>query len=152
MGADYTEFLPGQFALDVFLQGGSLTVTIADAARLIRWGKLVDPTWIHAVEQTAPGAGTALVTKAVTLLKKGYIYGFFIDAQETNDFLINWTSGGVAKSIRITFGGKGSMESVDPVPINEGLSADAGTNITITNVTAGGVGMIYQARLLYAEI
>ena len=44
------------------------------------------------------------------------------------------------------------MEAIDQVPINEGLPADAATNVTITNVTAGGVGIVYQAKLLYGEI
>jgi len=119
--------------------------------RLQRWGRDVSPTWVHAAEQIAPGAGTALVTRAVTAGKTGYIYGFFISAQEANDFLLNWTSGGVAKSKRIIFGSMGTSECVDPTPLNEGLGADATTNITITNVTAGGAGKIYQANLLYGE-
>ena len=54
----------------------------------LRWGRDVSPEWVHAVEQTAPGALTALVTKAVTAGKTGYIYGFLISAQEANDFLV----------------------------------------------------------------
>ncbi|GAJ08214.1 unnamed protein product, partial [marine sediment metagenome] len=111
-----------------------------------RWGRDVSPVWVHAAEQTAPGAGTVLVTKAVTAGKTGYVYGFFISAQEANDFLLNWTSGGAAKSKRIVFGGGGSTECVDTVALNEGLGADAGTNITITNVTAATAGNIYQAN------
>lgn len=121
-------------------------------SRLIRWGKDIEPVWTHAVEQTAPAGGTALVTQAVTAGKSGYIYGLFISTQEINDFLLNWTSGGVAKSKRLVFGGTGTTEAVDPTPMNEGLPADAGTNITITNVNAATAGMIYQAQLLYAEL
>lgn len=117
----------------------------------LRWGRNVLPTWVHAAEVVAPGAGTALVTKAVGAGKAGYIYGFFISAQEGNDFLINWTSGGAAKSKRIIFGGSGSTEAVDPVALNEGLPADAGTNVTITNVNAAAGGKVYQANLLYGE-
>lgn len=117
-----------------------------------RWGRDISPEWVHAAEQTAPGAGTTLVTKAVSAGKTGYIYGFFISAQEANDFLLNWTSGGLAKSKRIVFGGAGSSECVDPVAVNEGLGADAGTNITITNVNAATAGKIYQANLLYGEV
>jgi len=103
-------------------------------------------------ELVAPGAGTALVTQAVTAAKSGYIYGFFISCQEANDFLLNWTSGGAAKSKRIVFGGAGVVQDVEPAALNEGLAADGGTNITITNVNAGGAGKVYQANLLYAEV
>jgi hypothetical protein len=118
----------------------------------LRWGRSVNPAWTYAAEQVAPGAGTALVTQAVSAAKSGYIYGFFISCQEANNFLLNWTSGGVARSKRIIFGGAGSSEAVDPVALNEGLPADAGTNVTITNVTAAVAGMIYQANLLYGEV
>lgn len=117
-----------------------------------RWGRDLEPSWIHAAEQTAPGAGTALVTKTVTAGLNGYIYGFFISAQEANDFLLNWTSEGVAKSKRIIFGSMGTTECVDPIPLNEALPADELTSITITNVNAGGAGKIYQCNLLVGEI
>jgi hypothetical protein len=125
---------------------------LAREAILQRWGREVSPEWVHADELTAPGAGTALVTKAVTAGKTGYIYGFFISAQGANDFLLNWTSGGAARSKRIVFGGGGSTECVDPIALNEGLGADAGTNVIITNVNAATAGMIYQANLLYGEV
>jgi len=121
-------------------------------AKLERWGRAVEPEWVHAAEVTAPSAGTALVTKSVGTGKTGYIYGFFISAGEANDFKINWTTGGNAKSIRIPFSGKGSLQYVDFAALNEGMGADAGTSITITNVNAGGSGVVYQARILYAEV
>lgn len=121
-------------------------------ARLIRWGRDVSPAWVHAAEVVAPLIGAVLVTLAVGAGVSGYIYGFFIAAQEANDFLVNWTSATVAYSKRLVFVAAGSMEVIDQVAFNEGLPADPGTNITITNVTAGGVGMVYQAGLLYAEV
>ncbi|RLA80990.1 MAG: hypothetical protein DRG33_01375 [Deltaproteobacteria bacterium] len=119
---------------------------------LQRWGRYVDPEWTHAAEVTAPSAGTALVTKSVGTGKTGYIYGFFISAGESNDFKINWTSGGNAKSIRIPFSGKGALHYINYSALNEGIGADAGTDITITNINAGSSGVIYQARLFYAEV
>jgi len=121
-------------------------------AKYQRWGRNVTPTWTHATEVVAPGAGTALVTQAVGAGKVGYIYGFFISTQESNDFLINWTSGAAGRSKRIVFGGGGVIQDVEPVALNEGLPADTGTNITITNVNAGTAGKVYQANLLYAEV
>lgn len=118
----------------------------------LRWGRDVTPVWIHTGEVTAPAANTALVSKTVSAGKRGYIYGFFISAGEANDFKINWTSGGTSYSIRIPLGGKGYVHYADFIALNEGLGADAGTSITITNVNAGSSGVIYQARLLYAEI
>jgi hypothetical protein len=127
-------------------------VTGTAISSVIRFGRNVTPTWINGSETTAPAANTALVSKTVTTGKSGYIYGFMITAQEANDFKINWTSGGSAKSKRIVFGGKGTTHFVDVVALNEGLPADAGTSVTITNVNAGGSGMVYQCALLYAEL
>ncbi|MEM2405643.1 MAG: hypothetical protein QXR05_10920 [Candidatus Methanomethylicia archaeon] len=121
-------------------------------ARLSRFGKNIEPTWVHGTEITAPAANTSLVSKTVSTGKKGYIYGFFISCGEANDFKINWTSGGTAYSIRIPFGGKGSLQYIDFTALNEGFPADSGTSITITNVNAGSSGIIYQARLLYVEV
>src|SRR3990170_2199323 len=121
-------------------------------ARWQRWGRNIDVAWVHAAAQVAPGAGGVLVTRAVSAGVSGYIYGFLISAQEANNFLLNWTSGGVARSIRIPFAGAGASEAVDPVALNEGLPADAGTDVTITNVNAAAPLMIYQARLLYGEV
>lgn len=131
--------------------GGAFDISYSNLSQMIRWRRQDDPFWVHAAEVVAPDAGTALVTRPVTAGTTGYIYGFFISAQEANDFLINWTSGAVARSLRFVFGGGGVIQDVEPVPLNEALSADAGTNITITNVNAGGVGRVYQARLLYME-
>jgi hypothetical protein len=121
-------------------------------ARLIRWGRDVAPTWIHGAEQVAPGALANLVTQGVGAGHAGYIYGFFAAAQEANDFLVNWTSGALAYTVRLPFGGQGFVQDVETVPLNEGLPADGGTNITIQNENAGNAGMAYQARVLYAEV
>jgi hypothetical protein len=120
--------------------------------KTLRWGRDVSPSWVHGDEVTAPPAGTALVSKTVGTGKSGYIYGFFISAGEANDFKINWTSGGAAESIRIPFSSKGAIQYVDFAALNEGLPADGGTSITITNVNAGGTGIVYQARILYVEV
>jgi len=129
-----------------------LDVALTVMAKLQRWGRDVDPIWIHAAEVTAPAAGTALVSKTVTSGKIGYIYGFFISTGEANDFMINWTSGETAHSIRVVFPGAGSLMYVDIVPINEGSPADGGTTVSITNIKAGSAGVAYQARILYAEV
>lgn len=131
---------------------GSLVIDSATLSTMIRWGRNVSPFWVHGSEVTAPSAGTALVSRTVTSGKVGYIYGFFIMAGEANDFRINWTSGGIARSIRIPFGGRGAVHYADFVPLNEGMPADGGTSITITNVNAGSSGVAYQARLLIGEI
>jgi len=123
---------------------------LSNIAPLVRYGRLVTPTWTYGSETTAPAANTSLVSVSVPSGKKGYIYGFYIAAGEGNDFKINWTSGGSAKSIRIALAGKGSVVAVLNTPLNEGLSADSGTNITITNVNAGSSGVVYQAGLLVA--
>ena len=130
----------------------NVDTALSALGNIIRWGRNVTPIWIHSAEVSAPAANTALVSKTVSTGKKGYIYGFFIFATEANDFLIKWTSGGAVKSIKIPFSGKQSLQYVDFVALNEGLPADAGTTISITNVNAGATGSSYQARLLYAEV
>jgi hypothetical protein len=136
--------------------GASPAISDTQLAQLtalyVRWGRQIVPTWIYAAEQTAPIAGAVLVSQTVTTGKTGYIYGAFIATEEGNEFLINWTSGGIAKSKRLVFSSLGSFEFIDQVPINEGLPADAVTNVTITVVTAAGAGKIYQANLLYGEL
>jgi hypothetical protein len=130
----------------------NLDTTLTIQSRLNRWGRNVDPTWVHGAAVTAPAALTNLVSQTVTAGKTGYFYGFLITAQEANDFIITWTSSAAVKTIRITYGGKGTVESVDVVSMNEGLGADATTTITIANESVGTAGLIYQARLLYTEV
>ena len=131
---------------------GKLDVALSTLAKLQRWGRNVEPSWVHGDEVTAPAADTKLASTTVSTGKKGYIYGFFISAGEANDFRINWTSEGATKSIRIPFSGKGALQYVDITPLNEGLPADEGTEISITNVNAGGTGVVYQARLFIVEV
>jgi hypothetical protein len=118
----------------------------------IRWGRNYEPSWTYGAESTAPAAGSTLVSKTVLTGKTGYIHGFLISSGEENNFKVNWTSGGVAKSVRIVFSAKGSLSCVSTIPLNEGLPADAGTAISITNVNAGAAGVIYQASVLVMEV
>ena len=128
-----------------------LDVALSVLAVLNRWGRNVAPKWIFGSEVSAPAANTSLVSITVSTGKLGYIYGIFIAASEANHFKINWTSGATARSIRIVLGGPGTIESVDIIPLNEGLPADSNTTISITVVNAGSVGSVYQAGILYAE-
>jgi len=115
---------------------------------LMRWGRAVTPLWTYGSEITAPAAGTTLVSVSVPSGKRGYIYGVYISVGEGNDFKINWVSAGTTRSIRISFAGKGSVLAIFNTAVNEGYPADGGTSITITNLVAGGAGIIYQAGLL----
>ncbi|RDD52904.1 MAG: hypothetical protein BA066_07240 [Candidatus Korarchaeota archaeon NZ13-K] len=130
----------------------NLDVALSVLARLYRWGRNVVPSWVHGGEVSAPAAGAALVSKTVSTGKSGYIYGFFIMASEGNDFLVKWTSGGAAYSIRVPLGGKGVVQYADFIAMNEGLPANPGSTISIVNVNPGATGSIYQARLLYGEV
>ncbi len=121
-------------------------------ASIVRWGIPAEPTWVYAAQVVAPLAGAVLVNQLVGAGFLGYIFGFLIASQEPNSFLLNWISGGVARSKIIIFGGAGTLEDVNNIALNTGLLADPGTVITITNINAGGAGIIYQANLLYAEL
>jgi hypothetical protein len=127
-----------------------LDVMLSTLSRLMRWGRDVSPVWVHGGEIATPATNTTLVSWTVPEGKVGYIYGFFISAGEGNDFRINWTSGGVTRSRRIVFPGRGTLQYVDVVAFNEGLPADPGTSVTITNVNAGSAGVVYQVALLVA--
>ncbi|MEM2498367.1 MAG: hypothetical protein QXR81_08330 [Candidatus Nezhaarchaeales archaeon] len=117
-----------------------------------RWGRVVYPFWKEGAEITAPAPETNLVAHTVSTGKKGYIYGFFISAQEGNDFKLVWTSGGTTYSRRIILAGKGSVQYVDFIALNEGLPADPGSVIAIQNVNAGSLNIIYQASILIGEV
>lgn len=122
---------------------------LLDLYKYIRWGRDVSPAWIHGDEVVAPAADTVLVS--ATVFKLGYIYGFFISAGEANSFRINWISRETSFSRRIFFGGGGSIQYVDFIALNEGSPADPGSTITITNVSPGSSGVVYQAALLIGE-
>jgi hypothetical protein len=122
------------------------------SASRYRWGIPVEPTWNYHDPATAPAAGAVLATHTVAKGVSGFIFGFSISVGEANVFLLNWTSGGAAKSKRIVFGAQGSVEEVDQVAMNAGLPADASTDITITNVNPGGAGIVYQADVLVGEV
>ena len=130
----------------------NLDVALSVLARLIKFNRNVTPAWVYGGEVTAPAAGTALVSKTVSTGKTGFIYGIFISAGEANDFKLTWASGGASYSIRIPFSGKGAVHATYEIAINEGLPADGGSTISITNVNAGSTGIVYQAGILYAEV
>jgi hypothetical protein len=44
------------------------------------------------------------------------------------------------------------LHFVDVIALNEGLPADGGTSVTITNVNAGSAGVVYQAALLVVAV
>lgn len=132
-------------------QGDCYAIVLTNPLSMQRWGRNISLAWVHGAAQTAPGALSTLVTKTVTARKTGYVYGFLISAQEANDFLIGWTSGATAYSIRVV-SGSGTTQDVEVLALNEGLAADAASAVTIKNVSAGNVGKVYQARLLYGEV
>lgn len=115
-------------------------------------GTVSQQNWVHGDEETAPSGGTALVTHTVASDKHGFIFGFFITAQEENEFLIEWVSGGTTYSRRIIFSSAGSVEGVNDLPINSQLGADENTDIVIKNVNAGDTNKIYQACLKVGDV
>lgn len=129
-----------------------MDVNLSTQAKLQRYGRNITPSWIYGAEVTTPAADAALVTKAVTAGKTGYVYGFMITAQEANSFKIKWTNSASAKTFRVHFSGAGTIVFTDPTSIFEGIAADASTNVTINVVTLGTGTAVYQAALLYAEV
>lgn len=111
----------------------------------IRWGVGGEPSWENGSETTAPGAGTALVTKTVTAGKTLYLYGFHISAAEGNEFQV-YIDTTVNK--RYAMQVAGTMEVVLGVPL---LTATSGQVVTIKTVNGANAGMVYQGSLLYYE-
>ena len=97
------------------------------------------PRWYYGNVVASPAAGTALVSFTVPKGYVGYIFGFSISLSDSsgNQFYINWTSDGVSKSFYIVVPGPGTVFYESNNPINEGLPADPGTTVTITNINAG---------------
>jgi len=97
------------------------------------------PKWYYGNVVASPAAGTALVSFTVPKGYVGYIFGFSLSLSDSsgNQFYINWTSNGVGRSFYIVVPGPGTVFYETDSPINEGLPADPGTTITITNVNAG---------------
>jgi len=122
------------------------------APRMVRWGQSIEPSWIYGNIVTAPSANSPLLSITVSANKKGYIYGLFISSDEANVFIVTWTSGGATKQIRIPFGGGGAVMTVFPTPLNQGLPADSGSTITVSNVNAGSTSANYQVGILYLEV
>ena len=129
----------------------SITIASGRRVRYERWGRNVSPKWVHGTEVNAPTANTMLVSKIISSGKKGYIYGFFISASEANDFLIQWTYNGSLYQRRIPFSGKGAVQVVSPIALNDNHPADSLTAIIISVVNAGTTGSTYQAAILYDE-
>ncbi len=120
----------------------------------INYGRNVKPTWIHADISSNAGAGSTLVSQAVSSGKQGYIYGWEIASEDTsNNFQVNWTSGGATKRLLVIFAGNGNaMNQYQGAALNEGLPADQNTTVTITNTVAAQTAKRLQARLLYGEV
>jgi len=114
--------------------------------------KNVSLRWAYGDETDEPDAGATLLRKKVTAGKAGYIYGYFLSANETNDFRISWENGGDAQSVRVPLVTRGELRVVESIAINEGIPADAGSELQIKNVKAGSSGSVYQVGILYAEV
>jgi hypothetical protein len=118
-----------------------------------RYGHLLIPSWVYGSLVSAPSANTSLVSFTVGAGKRGYIYGFFISASETNDFNIEFTDiNGDVRTYRIVLAGKGTVHYADIIPLNEGIPAKEQTTISIKNINAGSTDSYYQAGLLVGEI
>lgn len=111
----------------------------------LRWGAAGEPSWENGSESTAPGAGTALVTKTVTAGKTLYLYGFHLCSAEGNEFRI-YVDSTVNK--RYAMQVAGVLDIVMGVPL---LTATSGQVVTIKTVNGANAGMVYQASLLYYE-
>jgi hypothetical protein len=107
--------------------------------------------WKIGTEQVAPPALTPLVTQTVDeTYPLGRIYGYWVSADEANNFRLTWTSG-VARSMLICLPVGGTIVVVlDFQSLNESMLAPTTSTIQIVNVAAGAAGKRYQAGVLLA--
>ena len=133
----------------------------AGGSRLLRWGRDVEPVWEYGGLWYSLPPGGDLLTYEIPTGKDVYIYGYFISAEEENEFVVGWLNNGTFYTKRIQFPSKGTLYFVDNVAINEGYPAnyrqgDPYDGIAIYNVNAGTGnptgGAVYQAGLLHADI
>jgi hypothetical protein len=117
-----------------------------NASGTLRWGTSKPPFWVDGGELTAPALDTALVTKTVTKGKEGKVFGVHISTPEANAFRLNI---GTTVSKRFDLPVGGTVEVVLAAPLEDDIPGE--TVITISNITAGGGGAVYQASLLYSE-
>lgn len=115
------------------------------------FNRQVMPSWTQGGILTAPAAAFPLITFNATF-RETYIYGFFIACGEANTFKLVWKNGDGKYERLIPFASLGYAQTVDYVPLNEGMPASAKTTITIINLTVGGAGVTYQAGLLTAGV
>jgi len=118
-------------------------------ARLIRFGRKVKLNWTYTIDMIITYPNTILASAYIPPGHKGYIYGFFISCGEANDFYISWVHEGATQELLIQLPGKGTIQYVDFVPLNEISPADEDTYITITNRLSPSGSALYQARILY---
>jgi hypothetical protein len=112
----------------------------------IRWGINREPTWVNGAFAVAPGAGVALVTKAVTAAMLGRVFGLHISSDEANQFDLKLAGAPVNHYVMAS---GGTIDLVFASPIRDAIAA--GTSITINVVVAGTGANAYQASLLYDE-
>lgn len=108
--------------------------------------------WIDGAIKVAPRAGTSLVERRVRKYKRGVLYGFYVSAQEPNDFVIRWTSGGRRVERLIVHSGPGTTHYESYAAYNAGSLADSDTTIEIVVLKDGSEGVRYQAGILYSEV
>src|SRR5271157_1209395 len=94
------------------------------------FNRQVMPSWTQWGILTAPTALTSLVEFPVKR-KDGYIYGFFIASGEANVFEIQWTNGDGTYERLIPFISLGVLQTIDYVPLNEGIPAYQQTIVKI---------------------
>lgn len=106
--------------------------------------------WTLGDVSTAPGADATILTHKVGPGVEGHIFGYLITCQEANNVDIHWKSGGDAKILQSVFpvGGGSLIVITDHSPINQGLPADAESDITVKVGSAAAAGKKYQASLL----
>ena len=126
-------------AIDVF--GG---IDRSGLAMRTRWGIPREPFWIDGTENTAPAAGTMLVTRVVSPGLSGRVFGVHIKANEANAFQLKV---GSATMKDFAVGAEGFLTVVLGNPLVDNIAS--GTTVYIQNVFTGT--SVYQASILYDE-
>jgi hypothetical protein len=137
--------------------------TIDDGgARLLRYGRDVELSWVYGTEFTAPSAGDLIYEEFVDVDKYGYIYGYDISSTEDNLVLLIWSTGSSNESMLIPLQSKGTTYQTLPIALNEGSpvsytdstygGSDPGYILATLMEKDGSTGSKYQISLLMGEV
>ncbi len=109
----------------------------------------VTPVWKEGTTgNTSPLGLTPIVSCLISSKKKGVICGFWIANGAPESFSIEWIHDSERRVRTVGLGASGTVFEEFNVPLNQGLLADSGTEVSISPL----IGASGECSLLIAEV